>query len=244
MCVSVYIRICGDIYIYNVYVMHISMFMLYIYIYICIHRKHKDTLSIKTACLNEWIKKMWDTHIHTHTQWNTTQPCKGQNNVICSSVDGPIGDHTKWSKPDQERQIPYDITRCEEHKIWYIVVVVQGLSCVWLLDFDTHATPWTVACQAPLSSTVSWSLLKLMSIESALRFYNLILCCPLLLSIFPSTRVFSNESVLPIRWPTYWSFSISPSNEYWGLISFRIDASKSETGNDCSCFFFCFFFVF
>ena len=144
---------------------------------------------------------MWDTHTHTyththtHTQWNTTQPCKGQNNAICSSMDGSRGDHTKWSKPDQEGQIPYAITRCVEPKIRYIVVVVRGLSCVWLLDFDTHVTPWTAACQALLSSTVSWSLLKLTSIESVLRFYNLILCRPLLVSsIFPSTRVFSNES--------------------------------------------------
>ena len=127
--------------------------------YICIHRKHEDTLSIKTACLNEWIK-MWDTHTHTHThthtQWNTTQPCKGQNNAICSNVDGPRGDHSKWSKPDQERQRPYDITQCVEPKIWRTVVVVQGLSCVWLLDLDSQATPWTAACQAPRPSTVSW----------------------------------------------------------------------------------------
>ena len=88
-------------------------------------------------------------------------------------------------------------------------------------------TPWTAACQAPLSITNSWSLFKLMSIESVMPSNHLILCHPLLLppSIFPSIRVFSNESVLHIRWPNYWSFSfsISPSNEYSGLISFRID---------------------
>ena len=89
------------------------------------------------------------------------------------------------------------------------------------------ATPWTAACQASLSITNSRSLLKLMSIESAMPFNHLILCHPLLLppSIFHSIRVFSNESVLCIRWPKYWSFcfSISPSNKYSGLISFRID---------------------
>ena len=98
---------------------------------------------------------------------------------------------------------------------------VQSLSCVRLF-----VTPWTAACQASLSITNSWSLLKLMSIESMMPSNHLILCCHLLLlpSIFPSIRVFSNGSVLHIRWPEYWSFSfsISPSNEYSGMISFRI----------------------
>ena len=89
------------------------------------------------------------------------------------------------------------------------------------------ATLWTTACQASLSITNSQSLFKLMSIESVMPSNHLILCHPLLLlpSIFPSIRVFSNESVLPIRWPKYFSFSfsISPSNEYSGLISFRMD---------------------
>ena len=88
-------------------------------------------------------------------------------------------------------------------------------------------TPWTIAHQASLSITNSQSLLKLMSIESVMPSNHLILCHPLLLlpSIFPSIRVFSNEPVLCIRWPKYWnfSFSISPSNEYSGLISIRID---------------------
>ena len=88
-------------------------------------------------------------------------------------------------------------------------------------------TPWTPARQASLSITISWSLLKLMSIASVMPSNYLILCLPLLLlpSIFPSIRVFSSESVLRIRWPKYWSFSfsISPSNEYSGLISLRID---------------------
>ena len=89
------------------------------------------------------------------------------------------------------------------------------------------ATPWTAAHQASLPITNSWSLLKLMSIESVMPSNHLALCYLLLLlpSIFPSTRFFSKELVLPIRWPNYWSFtfSISPSNEYSGLISFRID---------------------
>ena len=89
------------------------------------------------------------------------------------------------------------------------------------------ATPWTAALQASLSITNSRSLFKLMSIESVMPSNHLILCCPLLLlpSIFPSIRVFSNESFLHIRWPKYWSFSfsISPANEYSGLISFRMD---------------------
>ena len=88
-------------------------------------------------------------------------------------------------------------------------------------------TPWNAAQQASLAFTISRSLLKLMSIKLVMPFNHLILCCPFLLppSIFPSIRVFSNESVLHLRWPKYWNFSfrISPSNEYLGLISFRID---------------------
>ena len=99
---------------------------------------------------------------------------------------------------------------------------VQSLSCVQLF-----ATPWTTACQASLSITNSQSLPKLMSIESVMPSNHLILCRPLLFlpSIFPIIRVFVNESALHIRWPKYWSFSfsISPSSEYSGLISFRMD---------------------
>ena len=98
---------------------------------------------------------------------------------------------------------------------------VQSLSCVRLF-----ATPWTAACQASLSIANSQSLLKLMSIELVMPSNHLILCRPLLLlpSIFPSIRIFSNEPVLHIRWPKYWtfSFSISHSSEYSGLISFRM----------------------
>ena len=99
---------------------------------------------------------------------------------------------------------------------------VQSLSFVSLF-----ATPWTVTCQTSLSITNSWSLLKLMTIESVMPSNHLILCHSLLLppSIFPSIRVFSNESALHMRWAKYWSFSfgISPSNEHPGFISFRMD---------------------
>ena len=98
---------------------------------------------------------------------------------------------------------------------------VQLLSDVWLF-----VTPWTASCQASLSITNSWSLLKFMSVESVMPSNHLILHHPLLLpSIFPSIRAFSKESVICIRWPQYWSFnfSISPSSEYSGLISFRMD---------------------
>ena len=113
---------------------------------------------------------------------------------------------------------------------WKWKVKVKSLSRVWL-----PATPWTSAYQAPLSMgfarqeywTNSWSLLKFMSIELVMPSNHLILCRPLFLppSIFPSIRVFSNESVLPIRWQIHWNFSLSirPSNEYSWLISFRID---------------------
>ena len=107
--------------------------------------------------------------------------------------------------------------------LFLFVVVVQSLSPVQLFE-----TPWTAECQHSLSFTISWSLLKLMSIDSVIPSNHLVLCRPLLLlpSIFPSIRVFSNDELaLRIRWPNYWSFSfsISPSSEYSELISFRID---------------------
>ena len=107
--------------------------------------------------------------------------------------------------------------------VWQVSLSLQLLSCVQLF-----ATPWTAAHQASIFIINSWNLLKLMSVDSVMPSNHLILCCPLFLlpSIFPSIRVFSNlESVLHIRWPKYWSFSfsISPSSEYSGLISFRMD---------------------
>ena len=115
---------------------------------------------------------------------------------------------------------------------FHVLAIVNTLqwssSSVQLLSHvQLFATPWTAAHQASLSITNSWSLLKLMSIESAISSNNLILCHPLLLlpSIFPSIRVFPKESVLCIRWPKYWSFnfSLSPSNENSGLISFSYE---------------------
>ena len=111
-------------------------------------------------------------------------------------------------------------------------VVVQPLSHV-----QYFVTSWSAAFQASLSFTISWSLLKLMSIELVMPSNHLVLCCPLLLlhSVFPRIRVFSNESALCIRWPKYWSFSfdIGPSNEYSGLISFRIDWLNLFAVRDC-----------
>ena len=108
------------------------------------------------------------------------------------------------------------------HRLKYKYQLVQSLSLVWLF-----VTPWTAAHQASLSITSSLSLLKLMFIELVMPSNHLIFCCPLFLppSIFPSIMVFSHESALRIRWPKYWSFSFSicPSNEHSGMISFRID---------------------
>ena len=100
------------------------------------------------------------------------------------------------------------------------IVIVPSLSRVRLF-----ATPWTAARQASLFFTISQSFLKFMSIESVIPSNHLVLCCPLLPSIFSTIRIFSNEVARRIRWPKYWSFSfsISPFNEYSGLISFRID---------------------
>ena len=111
----------------------------------------------------------------------------------------------------------------KENKCWFLIFrLVQSLSHVRFFG-----TPWTAACQSSASITSSWSLLKLTSIESMMPSNHFILSRPLFLlpSVFPSSRVFSNESVLRIRWPKYWtfSFSISPSSESSGLISFRMD---------------------
>ena len=117
---------------------------------------------------------------------------------------------------------PVNYAEASHRHCFAFVFVVQPLNCVWLFE-----TLWTAVHQASLSITIFQSLLKFMSIESVIPSNHLIFCHPLLLlpSIFPIIRVFSNESAVGIRWPKYWSFSfsISPSNEYSGLISFRID---------------------
>ena len=126
---------------------------------------------------------------------------------VCAYTHAHVHTHSRKSK---------FFLHCVLHKF-----SVQSLSCVGLF-----MTPWTIACQASVSITNSQSLLKCMSTESMMPSNHLILCRPLLLlpSIFPSIRVFSNESALRIKWPKDWSFSfhISPSNEYSGLISFRM----------------------
>ena len=101
--------------------------------------------------------------------------------------------------------------------------VSQSVQC--FIHVQLFETPWTAVHQASLPTTISWSLLKLMSIESVMPSNHHILCCPLLLlpSILPSIKVFSNQSVLCTRWPKNWSFGFSPSSDYLGLFSFRID---------------------
>ena len=134
--------------------------------------------------------------------------------VTILNLEGWVGVSSSC-RTTQRHHLDYSLSLEEE-------LIVQSLSCVWLF-----ATPWTAACQAFLSFTISLSLLKFTSIKLVMLSDHLILCCPLLLlpSIFPSIRVFSNESALPIKWLKYWSFSfsISHSNEYSGFISFRID---------------------
>jgi len=133
-------------------------------------------------------------------------------------------------------------TRVWEPQHWSIKesggVVAQSLSRVWLF-----AAPWTAACQTSLLFTVSGTLLRFLSTESVVLSNHLILCHPLLLlpSIFPSIRVFSSELALCIRWPKYWSFSfsISPSSEYSGLISFRIDSKEKTNCRKLSGVLFC-----
>ena len=123
----------------------------------------------------------------------------------------------------QASALLYTLTCCKPQQFFPHFCSVQFSHSV----VSNSATPWTAACQASLSFTSFWNLLKLMSITSVIPSNHLILCHPLHLlpSVFPSIRVFSNESVLHIRCPKYWSFSlsISPSNEYSGLIYFRID---------------------
>ena len=144
---------------------------------------------------------------------------------ILEWVSMPSSRRTSWPRD----RIWVSYVSCIARQILSLPLTIPGksLSSVQLLSHvRLFEAPWTATCQASLSITNSWSLLKLMSIELVMPSNHLILCRPLLLpSIFPSIRVFSNESVLHIRWQKYWSFSfsISPSNEYSGLNSFRID---------------------
>ena len=170
--------------------------------------------------------KLWNMHINRkkmihigeklQARWTTQQSPDVRLNTQDFQV--AISNMFNELKETVFKGIKYDKMSYEME----IISSVQSLSHVWLL-----ATPWTTARQASLSITNSWTLLKLRSIESVMPSNHLTLCHPLLLlpSIFPSIRDFSNKLALCIRWPKYWSFSfsISPSNEYSGLISFRID---------------------
>ena len=157
--------------------------------------------------------------------------CRFWSSVFCSSperrtfVTGGLGVASggtgtllsRTSPPDMQFHGYYCLRKDRNS---YFMIAVQLLSRVWLF-----VTPWTTAHQASLPFSVSRSLLKLMSMESVMPSNHLILYHPLLLlpSVFHSIRVFSSESALHIRWPKYWSFSISPSSDYLGLISFRVD---------------------
>ena len=127
----------------------------------------------------------------------------------------------------QGKQVSLEWTETSGDKTIHLLSIMSCFYCSVTKLCPTLVTPWTIARRASLSFTISWSLLKLMSVEWVVPSNHLILCHPLLLlpSIFPSIRIFPNESALQIRWPEYssFSFSISPSNEYSGLISFRID---------------------
>ena len=155
-------------------------------------------------------------------------PCLGacSQDLSLGSVRGPQNYQCiQWGTRGYYRPLHFPKKETETHQVWVSHIYtcsVQSLSRVQLF-----ATPWTTARQASLSITNSWSPPKPVSIELVMPSNHLILCCLLLLppSIFPSIRVFSNESALRIRWPKYWSFSFSirPSNEHPGLISFRMD---------------------
>ena len=170
--------------------------------------------SAGVCLINKWMSE-WEgksiTGIRLSISWSLFRP---SGSVILASSWSP---RPFFCFPNFQTLLPPSVNSTSTH-----ISSVQSLSCVWLF-----VTPWTVAHQAYLSFTNSQSLLKLMSVELEMPTNRLILWHPLLLlpSVFSIIRVFSNESVLHIRWPKYWrlSFSISPSNEYSGLISFRID---------------------
>ena len=157
-----------------------------------------------------------------------TQSCL----TLCNPMDCSLPGSSPWNSPGKNTGVgchsllqgifPTQRLNLVSHiASRFFVIVVPLPSRVQLLE-----TPWTAACQAPLSLTISWSLSTFMSLALVMPCNHLILCCPLLLllSIFPNFRVFSSESAFCIRWPKYWSFSLSinPSNEYSMLISFRI----------------------
>ena len=162
----------------------------------------------------------------SYTRAETPLPCPQsfEQHLVCSQCPVWICQITEWMRGPWKSvfiAVTYNFWETWLFSLFF-KYSVQLLSGVWLF-----VTPWTAARQTSLSITNPRSLLKLMSVESVMPSNHLILCHPLLLSpsIFSSIRVFSNESVLPMKWPKHWSFSfsISPSNEYSGLISFKID---------------------
>ena len=195
---------------------------------ICVSRKPQYLI----LCSSQWhplpsYASSWE---HTWSEWFTVQVDDNCSLIMIISfleTPGPVGFLLFFKSGSAENAggISWRAHWCQSpvsNRATDNPVVVQSLSQDWLF-----AAPWTAAHQASLSSTISKSLLKLMSIESVMLSSHLIFCHPLLLlsSIFPSIRVFSKELALCIRWSKYWSFSfsISPSNEYSGLISFRIN---------------------
>ena len=150
----------------------------------------------------------------------------GNCSVTLEKAMAPHSSVLAWRIPGTEK--PGGLLSLGSHRVrhdWSNLAAAAAAAVQLLSHVQLFVTPWTAAGQASLS--ITWSLLKLTSIESAMPSNHLLLCHPLLLlpSVFPIIRVFSNESVLCIRWPKYWSFSfhISPSNEHPGLISFRMD---------------------
>ena len=175
-------------------------------------------LTIRSAGATNWRPSgAWRSHL----QGSKSRLAVGRKPQLLTKWKAPESCMTEWSQRKQDGSCRFSWPNFLYFRSGYISSI-QLLSHFWLF-----ATPWTTMHQASLSITNSWSLLKLMSIKSVMPSNHLILCHPHLFlpSIFPSIRIFSNESVLHIRWPKYWSFSfsISPSNEYLGLISFRMD---------------------
>ena len=158
---------------------------------------------------------------HLHTTWKTWVRSLGQEDPLEKEIathSSTLACKILWTEePDRLQSMGLQGVRHD----WATSLTYLLKSCPALYDCST----WTVAHQASLPFTISWSLLKLMSIESMIPSNHLILCYPLLFvsSIFPSIRVFSNELAFCIRWPNYWRFSIDPSNECSRLISFRVD---------------------
>ena len=179
-----------------------------------------------TRLLCPWDFPGKNTGVGCHFSCRQSSRPRDQTRISCSScIDRQIlYNWTSWGDLKKMRlaKLWLNLQDSTLHHMTHQISSVQSFSCVWLF-----ATPWTAARKVSLSITNSQSLLKLRSIASVMPSNHLILCCPLLLlpSIFPSIRVFSNESVLHIRWPKYWCsmFSISPSNEHLGLIFSRMD---------------------